>query len=450
MIACTCGAKLKSPDAAAGKTFKCPVCGRPVALPARQQVQPLPVDLADPAPVAILAPAPAPMPVAVPAPMYKSCPYCAETILAAARVCKHCGRDLDTSLTRPRSSGPVVSNVQPAGDYAHSLGIASVVLGIVGLVIAFIPCVGFIGMPLSGLGLLLGIVGLLAACTRSGRGIGFSIAGCAICGLALLIGGFWLETLSKAAKKLSETSEDRDRDRDRKTAPASGGDSPARSSWSDAGSKGSVGDVSFESPWARPVEVLGLSLGQGANFGKMLVVKLKLTNTSSTRIVTFGGWQREGTLEDEHGNKYSAARFGAGFDGFLSEDQFDRTAADKEYSKDCDTHAMIAVNLSLHPGKSYITYLFYETPAAVSKEARLTLPAKVLGDKGEVRLRVSIETEAEVTQKEREEAAAIAKAKREKEEADRQKAEADRQKEEAAARDRQKRAMTLTTEAGRC
>jgi hypothetical protein len=61
-----------------------------------------------------------------------------------------------------------------------------------------------------------------------------------------------------------------------------------------------------------------------------------------------------------------------------------------EEDRGSDTSAILAYNLSLHPGKSYITYLFYEKPAADPREARLTLPAKELGGTGAVRLRVPI------------------------------------------------------------
>ena len=42
------------------------------------------------------------------------------------------------------------------GAAAHSLGISAMVLGVVGLLLSLIPCVGWIGLPLSGIGLLLG------------------------------------------------------------------------------------------------------------------------------------------------------------------------------------------------------------------------------------------------------------------------------------------------------
>src|SRR5262249_37806087 len=53
------------------------------------------------------------------------------------------------------------------------------------------PCIGALSVPLSGLGLLLGFVGLVVALTRRGRGIGFSIAGVGVSGLALCVGLFW-------------------------------------------------------------------------------------------------------------------------------------------------------------------------------------------------------------------------------------------------------------------
>jgi hypothetical protein len=99
------------------------------------------------------------------------------------------------------------------------------------------------------------------------------------------------------------------------------------------------------------------------------------------------------TLVDEHGNKYRAIHFDEiGFEGFG--DVGWNSQLDQEYNKSSETNAILAYNLSLHPGKSYITYLFYEKSAAVAKEARLTLPSKELGGTGTIRLLVPISNPA--------------------------------------------------------
>lgn len=343
---------------------------------------------------------------------------------------------------------------------ANPLGVVSLVFGSVALALLVVPCLGWVlAQYFAGIGILAGFVGLFLPRSKVSPATGLVLSLLAgFAGQALLQKVFERDdhpTVEKTtrgrADALGEVAGTGrvGHEKDNETPDLGQPDRAER--WEDVSNRGRVGDVSFEVPWARPFEILGVQLGEGVNFGKMLVVKLKLTNTSTTRIVKFGGWQGEGTLEDEHGNRYSAAHFGRGFGGFLGEYQFDETPADKEYRKDCDTHAMIAANLTLHPGKNYITYLFYEEPAAVSKEARLTLPANSLGGRGELRLWVSIEAaeierrqkqqeEVRRAQREKEEAAAIAKARRQKEEAAREKEEETaRKKKETADSERVKR-----------
>ena len=83
-------------------------------------------------------------------------------------------------------ASPVIQVNAPAA-HGNSLGIASMVLGILAFLICWIPFLNVIGLPLSGLGVLLGIIGIIIAATRGGSGIGFPIAGTAISGLALMI-----------------------------------------------------------------------------------------------------------------------------------------------------------------------------------------------------------------------------------------------------------------------
>ena len=83
-------------------------------------------------------------------------------------------------------ASPVIHVNAPA-PHGNSLGIASMVLGILAFVICWIPILNLLGLPLSGLGLLLGIIGIIISATRRGAGVGFSIAGTAISMVALVV-----------------------------------------------------------------------------------------------------------------------------------------------------------------------------------------------------------------------------------------------------------------------
>src|SRR5207248_3343933 len=109
--------------------------------------------------------------------------------------------------------------------------VGSMVVGVVALLFSFIPCVGMVSVPLSGLGLMLGMLGGGVALLRRGRGIGFPVAGSAINVMALLIGLFWVrlatETTSSwadAARRANQTIQTRDGPKD--GTPASGEKQP--------------------------------------------------------------------------------------------------------------------------------------------------------------------------------------------------------------------------------
>jgi hypothetical protein len=100
---------------------------------------------------------------------------------------------------RPRNPG------SKSGAVSHSLGISSLVLGVVALFFSLIPCLGALSLPLSSLGLLLGILGAVVAVSRSGHGIGYPVAGLALSLMALLLGLFWLVLLDGASHGIEDT-----------------------------------------------------------------------------------------------------------------------------------------------------------------------------------------------------------------------------------------------------
>ncbi|MCS7044757.1 MAG: hypothetical protein NZO58_00220 [Gemmataceae bacterium] len=159
VVTCTgCGASIKAPDDAAGKKVKCPKC---------TTVLPVPESVA--AADAIQATTPPPRVAA------------ADDWDDEPRKRRRRSDD-DFDETQPRrrdirarSSGGV-----------NGLAIAGMVLGIVGIVVVFIPCVGWL------LGILLGIVGAilsgigLGTASSAGSGKGLAIAGLVLSILAVI------------------------------------------------------------------------------------------------------------------------------------------------------------------------------------------------------------------------------------------------------------------------
>jgi hypothetical protein len=100
------------------------------------------------------------------------------------------------------------------------MAVAALVLGIVGLVISFIPCLGLYGLFLTVPGLIFGLVGISKA-KKAKAGMGLAIAGliCSLIGTAIAGWQFYVikhaatglsEAIDKAAKDANKAAKDAD------------------------------------------------------------------------------------------------------------------------------------------------------------------------------------------------------------------------------------------------
>lgn len=89
--------------------------------------------------------------------------------------------DFDDAPARRRPTRP------PPLPPSNSLGITSLVIGVACLPLMCVPAVGALVIPLGGLGLLLGFVGLLVSVSRHGHGIGFPVGGIAVNAVAVTV-----------------------------------------------------------------------------------------------------------------------------------------------------------------------------------------------------------------------------------------------------------------------
>src|SRR5947209_5943634 len=170
----TCQSTLRAPDQAAGRKVKCPKCATAFEVAAVATV--LPDDFGP----AIRQPSthvpPVPRPVA---------PARDEYYEPAPR-----SRRAEVAGGMPQPTGAQVG-----------LGISSLVVGIVGLVISLIPCLGWIGIPVAGVGLVLGAAGLIIAIVRNGHGIAFPISGVSVSLVGLVVAFIWLYLVHRAVTR---------------------------------------------------------------------------------------------------------------------------------------------------------------------------------------------------------------------------------------------------------
>lgn len=187
-----CGKAIGVKDEGAGKKGKCPACGQTVHVPkARVQEKPEPAETSKPPvhspaePKQEILDAPRTQPPQIPA---------------------HPQTPLTTGY-QPQPVAPMPAPVAVQVNVnqsraAHSLGIASLVLGILSFFVCWIP---FVGFGFGGLGLVLGIAGLVFSIIRKGSGIGYSIAGIAVSSVAVLIGIGFLVVVSGMFSAIDET-----------------------------------------------------------------------------------------------------------------------------------------------------------------------------------------------------------------------------------------------------
>lgn len=90
---------------------------------------------------------------------------------------------------------------QKSNNASHGLGIVSIVLGIIALVFSWIPILGIGAIPLSLLGGLLAIIGLVIS---KGKSKGLPIAGLISCIVAFFIQSFVTASTAKDMKKIIE------------------------------------------------------------------------------------------------------------------------------------------------------------------------------------------------------------------------------------------------------
>jgi hypothetical protein len=78
----------------------------------------------------------------------------------------------------------IMTNLPSDREPRLAIGLLAFVLGIVGLLVSFMPIVG---IPISSCGLLVGVIGLIAALVLGERNLRWTVVGSAISALALII-----------------------------------------------------------------------------------------------------------------------------------------------------------------------------------------------------------------------------------------------------------------------
>ena len=307
--------------------------------------------------------------------------------------------------TQPQPTTAIQVNVNTT-KATNSLGISSLILGILSFFVCWIPVIGF---ALSGLGLLLGLGGIAMSVFRKGTGIGYSIAGAAVNSIALFIGIIFITVYAGAVASVDSTMKQLEAQRNKVAQQAKPVQPqqavPAPASSDATGEAPTTPEVAIpEAPKPEPakptivfnpatealqlgdvqLKILEVKLGKveltqmfsqrdTTSADELLMVKVQITNTSSTKKLDYRGWMESlssmqgitAKLTDENENRYKTISFpaSASIKGATSKD-------------------------SIYPGKSIVDAIVFEIPIENAKQLFLTLAAKGCQQDGEFRFEI--------------------------------------------------------------
>lgn len=279
---------------------------------------------------------------------------------------------LDTSSRRPSSV-----TIQAAAP-SNSMGIVSLVVGILALLLCWLPMMNRLGYVIGGLGVALGLLGMLVASQQRGASIGFPIGGLvlSIVGLTLAIqldqGLQSLKTAvtntfseGRGAKTRQPAGKPGRPGADTGVARADMDEGPKR--WADATKTIVTRDsISLKINAVRLGTIARIDISGKHELGPYLVINALVGNKSDTKKVDFQGWSNELNplaatcrLTDEHGNDYRQMR--SGISGKWDGQVLRETIAPRGAMNDV---------------------LVFEPPVSAAQELHLEIPGEPLGCDG--------------------------------------------------------------------
>jgi hypothetical protein len=265
---------------------------------------------------------------------------------------------------------------------SNSLGIASLVLGILALLICWIPFVSVLGLPLSGLGLLLALIGLVLALMRRGYGVGYPIAGGAISVVALVMASVTgLGMFAATSAALEDVARDLEDSQQMSARPAGevAADAeipepmrPTREKldWIHASDGAQLGSTVV---WVSKVEVRRVELEQlgdvGQSENRLLAITLIVLNDSPTKKVEYKTWR---------GNSWIERDFG------ILTDNFDNSYKRVTFGFTTEIAGGVRTSESIYPGSQVEDLLVFEVPIEAAEMLFLDLPASNIGESGKI------------------------------------------------------------------
>jgi len=324
-------------------------------------------------------------------PRYVTCPcqHCSGHIefdashAGTSVACPHCG--LETKLFVPKvQKNNLSKNIGvEIKRGVNPLGIASLVLGIVACVFCWIPFLGLFIIPISAIGFLLAVAGIIMAGVSKKTGFAFPISGLVVCVLSVFIAFTFtgvLDTIVQQAvtegKQINQKSE----------SAASTGPPNQVEQWS----KSSVvqqGDIQIKVEGGSELEPVYVeSPGEPGNvavYSHLFTIHVVVSNLSKTKKIDFTTWRGKdfrvsgdyATLSDDNGNEYRRMDF-----GFKAISKYGFFQAAQIHENEA----------SIYPQESFDDLLVFEKPVENRKWLHLELPASNFGGSGMIRFEIPV------------------------------------------------------------
>jgi O-acetyl-ADP-ribose deacetylase (regulator of RNase III) len=267
------------------------------------------------------------------------------------------------------------------------LGITSTVIGVIALLIGWVPFLGLLAMPGAVIGLILAVVGGIVAIAKKGKGIGLPILGGIICACALVLpilstGGVSAAIANASKKQAQDAKVTVVPKADNAASPAaatpqaaSPAPEPPKVVWNAAANALRLGDVQVQIKGVkvRKIAVKDFMGGDQESSDDLLAITVEVSNLSAGKKIDFATWRGEhmsfdrtyASLTDDNENTYKRIDFGA------------------------TTKIVGGVdNESIYPGQAITDVLVFEKPVAAAKWLHLELPAKNFNGEGVLRFEI--------------------------------------------------------------